>query len=496
MSAQTVNSALPRQKSEARERALGSIESEAMKAPREAGERDAGAKRAKTAAKRKKSAAAHPIRLQITSRQLAFVRAEADEVLFGGAAGGGKSFAQLIDALVYALRYAGSQQLILRRTMPELERTLVRGALALYPSAIYRYAKSERTGRFINGSTIEFGYCDNEKDVYRYQSAEYDVVRFDELTHFTEEMYLYLLSRLRGVNGFPKQAKSTSNPGNIGHAWVKRRFIDAAAPETTAKEANGTRLFLPARVTDNVFLMKKDPGYLRRLCNLGEEERRRLLEGDWDVRAGQYFSEWRREKHVCAPFEIPKEWTRIFTMDYGLDMLAGYWIALDETGRAYVYRELYESDRIISEAAGRILAQTAPGERVALWLAPPDLWNRRQDSGRSAAELFASNGIVLTRASAARVPGWYALKELLGARGDGRPGLLFFENCVNAIRCVPALQHDAADPNDCANRPHELTHAPDALRYFAAHRILPRADPAGLCDAFDDELAGLIGFGR
>lgn len=434
-------------------------------------------------------------RLQLTRRQLAFLRAGADEVLFGGAAGGGKSYAQILDALVYALQYPGSRQLILRRTMPELERTLVRAALAVYPRSVYRYSKSDRIGAFANGSTVEFGYCDRDADVYRYQSAEYDVIRFDELTHFTEAMYLYLLSRLRGVNGYPKQVKSTSNPGNVGHAWVKRRFIDAGPPDTLLALEGGTRQFLPARVTDNVFLMLRDPGYLRRLANLGEEERRRLLDGDWDLRAGQYFGEWRRALHVCAPFPVPAHWTRVFAMDYGLDMLAGYWFALDpDSGRAFAYREAYAPELIISQAARHIRERTGAGERVSLWLAPPDLWNRRQDSGRSAADIFAENGIPLTRASAARVPGWYALKELLAPRADGRPGLVFFDVCAHAIRCLPALLRDAIDPNDCAVRPHEITHAPDAIRYFAAHRAMPGVG-AGRLDPFDGELEALRSFG-
>ena len=294
--------------------------------------------------------------------------------------------------------------------------------------------------------------------------------------------------------GYPKQVKSTSNPGNVGHAWVKRRFIDAGAPDLAHDSAGGTRLFLPARVTDNVFLMRRDPGYLRRLANLGEDERRRLLDGDWDVRAGQYFSEWRRERHVCAPFPVPGGWTRIFVMDYGLDMLAGYWIALDESGRAFVYREIYESDKIISAAAHAILARTGPGERISLRLAPPDLWNRRQDTGRSAADIFAECGMPLTRASASRVTGWYALKELLGVRADGAPGIVFFDTCVNAIRCIPALLRDPVDPNDCAVRPHEITHAPDAIRYFAAQRALPGRDPQE--DGFGAEISAMLAFGR
>ena len=144
------------------------------------------------------------------------MRSEAFETLFGGAAGGGKSHGQLLDALRFAVVYPGSRQLMLRRTMPELERSLVPAAMRLYPQSVASYKVSEHRWDFINGSTLEFGYCDAESDVTKYQSAEYDVIRFDELTHFTESQFTYLISRIRGANPYPKQVKSTTNPGGIG----------------------------------------------------------------------------------------------------------------------------------------------------------------------------------------------------------------------------------------------------------------------------------------
>ncbi len=226
---------------------------------------------------------------EITARQAEFMRSEAMETLFGGAAGGGKSYAQLIDALVFAGRYPGSRQLVLRRTLRELERSLIAVSEQVYPQAVGKLVRSENQWRMGNGSVIEFGHCQYESDVTRYQSAEYDVIRFDELTHFTEHQYTYLISRVRGANGFPKQVKSTTNPGGLGHDWVKKRFIDAMSPDTVSEFEGGSRLFLPAKVTDNVFLMRRDPGYRRRLKNLGEKERRALLEGDWDLQEGRYF---------------------------------------------------------------------------------------------------------------------------------------------------------------------------------------------------------------
>ncbi|MBQ6823613.1 MAG: terminase family protein, partial [Clostridia bacterium] len=181
-----------------------------------------------------------PITLEITPLQHRFMTAAEDEVLFGGAAGGGKSFGQLADALRYALCYPGSRQLLLRRTLPELESSLIRTAQELFPAALYHYISSRHTGVFVNGSVLDFGYCDSERDALRYQSTEYDVIRFDELTHFTEGMYLYLMSRLRGSTPYPRQMKSTTNPGGIGHDWVKRRFIDPAPPDTPIEDGLGS----------------------------------------------------------------------------------------------------------------------------------------------------------------------------------------------------------------------------------------------------------------
>lgn len=409
-----------------------------------------------------------PFTLKVTPLQYRFMTASEDEILFGGAAGGGKSYGQLVDAMRYALQYPGSRQLLLRRTLPELENSLIRSALAMFPTWLYHYVSSKHTGIFANGSLLDFGYCDSERDVFRYQSAEYDVIRFDELTHFSESMYLYLMSRLRGANPYPRQMKSTTNPGGLGHDWVKRRFIDPAPPEQVIADPWGTRKFIPARVQDNRFLMAGDPNYINRLHRLPEQERRALLEGDWDLCEGRFFSAWQRDLHICAPFEIPADWRRRCAIDYGLDMLAGVFVAEDPQGYFYVYREVYESDLIVSQAARRLLAAE---QRIESVYAPPDLWSRQKDSGRSIADLFRENGVSLQRVSAARSAGWAILQEWLQPRpdrdGNLRPRLRIFSSCRNLIRCLPMLQWDPQTPGDCLKTPHELTHAPDALRYFA-----------------------------
>ncbi len=442
--------------------------------------------------------------LKMTRKQQEFINADAFEVLFGGAAGGAKSHGQVLDALLYALTYAGSKQLVLRRTYQELEKSLIRASLQFYPREVCKYNDSAHMWRFTNGSLIDFGYCDYEKDVYRYQSAEYDVIRFDELTHFTESMYTYLISRVRGANDFPKRVKSSTNPGGVGHAWVKARFIDPAPAGTVWQAEFGSRVFIPSLVQDNPFLMKSDPEYLTRLENLNEREKKALLYGDWNIFEGQYFAEFDPAVHVRRAFGIPAHWRRYRALDYGLDMLACLWIAVDESGRAFVYRELYEPGLIISDAAKRIL-DTNAGERVAATLAPPDLWNRRQETGKSAYDIFAANGVPMVKTSNDRVDGWYAVKEYLkvcrGQQDVPEAQLVIFENCRNLIRTLPALLVDDKNPNDAAREPHEVTHAPDALRAFCVTRTLigKRPEPPKDWDepgSYEEQVEMFITYGR
>lgn len=415
--------------------------------------------------------------IKISKKQQQFMNAKATEVLFGGAAGGGKSYGQTVDAFLYALKYPGSRQLLLRRTYRDLDKSIVRIVLGWYPRGIFSYNSSSHVGRFLNGSCIDFGYCANENDVYQYQGAEYDVIRFDELTHFTEAQYIYLISRVRGANDFPKQIKSSTNPGGVGHQWVKERFVDPSPPNSEFIGNDGmTRIFIPSLLSDNKFLMEKDPNYKKRLEALSEREKKALLYGDWNIFDGQYFPEFDRNVHVSRPFEIPKEWRRYRAFDYGLDRLACYWIAIDSTRTVYVYKELCESDLPISTACERINAMTDEGEEIYITLAPPDMWSRSQETGRSKASLFNEYGVTVTKSSNDREAGWLAIKELLKTDANGISRLVIFDNCVELIKCLPALQVDPKKPTDCSTEPHDITHAPDALRYFAVFYSRP-AEP-------------------
>ena len=440
------------------------------------------------------------IKWEQSEQQRLFCETDAFEVLYGGKAGGGKSYVQCQDALIYGLTYPHSRQLILRRTFPELQKSIIRTTQEMYPREFAKYNAGAHMWTLCNGSVIDFGYCDSESDVYRYQSAEYDVIRFDELTHFTEDMYLYMISRVRGANGYPKHVKSSTNPGGVGHGFVKARFIDPGIQNKTFQAKNSTRIFIPANLKSNKWLMEKDPEYAVRLRNLPEDEYKKLGLGLWDINDGAYFSEWRRDLHVAEPFEIPKEWRRYFAMDYGLDMLAGYWIAVDGMGNAYAYREIYESGKVITEALNGIKAMQG-GDVPYEYIAPPDMWNRRQDTGRSVAEIFADGGIMLVKAQNSRVQGWYDLKEWLHPRenefGEIKPRLRVFANCTHLIRTLPMLETDKHNPNDVAGEPHEYTHAADALRYWAAGRpvptpVMPERDE--YFPEYDEQVESLLGY--
>ncbi len=418
------------------------------------------------------------LKLEITKKQNSFINSTAFETLFGGAAGGGKSYGQLIDALKYSLEYPKSKQIIFRRTFPDLEKSLIRVSREIYPTTIAVYNDSKHIWRFKNGSIIDFGYIASESDVYQYQSAEYDVIRFDELTHFTEFMYTYMISRCRGANTFPKRIKSSTNPGGVGHNWVKERFINIGPPNvvhecqlTADSEKKSTRIFIPSLIADNKFLLESDPDYVARLDNLPEKERKALKYGNWDIFDGQFFAEFDRTVHVVEPFEIPKHWYIYFTMDYGLDMLAGYWIAVDTQGNAYVFREVYMPNLIVSKA--RDLIKSMTNEQIYAYLAPPDLWNRHKETGKSTADIFAEGDIILYKTNNDRKQGWLQMKEWLKTstdeQGQQTSRLKIFNTCKNLIRCIPELQHDSKRIGDVANEPHEITHGPDAIRGFCVY---------------------------
>lgn len=390
---------------------------------------------------------------------------------YGGARGGGKSWAVRTKAVGGALRYPGIKILIIRRTYRDMENSMITPLVKLVPQSIGWYNATMNMVFFANGSTIKFGHLPNYGATVEgeYQGQEYDWIFIDEATQFTESEFRGIGGCLRGVNDIPKRMYLTCNPGGVGHQWVKRLFVDRKfKPEENPDDYT----FIQATWKDNVDLMASSPAYKTMLDNLPESVRKAHRDGDWNALAGQYFSEFDPKLHTVKPFRIPAEWKRYRTFDYGLDCFACLWIAVDFGGRCYVYREVAQSGLIVSDAAALALGCTTPEERIAYTIAPPDMWSTLKDTGKTIAQIFMENGLGLVKANNSRVQGWMAMKELLKPMGDEKPGLLIFSDCHGLIDDIQALQFDDKNPSDCAKNPHEVTHRPDACRYFCQSRVM------------------------
>lgn len=433
---------------------------------------------------------------QLNRKQEEFYKCRAKYNAYGGARGGGKTHAVRIKAVMGAATYPGIRILIVRRTYPELQANHIEPMLKLVPSGLASYRGDLRQMYFINGSIIKFGHFQSyNQAMTEYQGQEYDWIFIDEATQFTEEEFRLLGGCLRGVNEFPKQFFLTCNPGGVGHRWVKRLFIDREYNQDSdnpeENENPDDYHFIQATVDDNEALMNSEGGeaYKKMLSSLPENIRQAHRYGDWDVLSGNYFPEFSVGRHVVQPFSIPKHWTRYRAFDYGLDMLAVLWVAVDEKGRAYVYRELRQSNQNVSEASRLILENTGRDERISVTFAPPDMWNRQKDSGKSMAELYMTSGVPIVKANNNRVQGWLQVKEFLMDGADGQPGLVVFSTCKGLISDMQAIQADETNPNDCAKQPHDITHGPDSLRYFCISRTLPGEMPVDPVykDEFDDD---------
>lgn len=408
------------------------------------------------------------------------------ELLYGGAAGGGKSDWLLWHQYHLALEHPGFSGLILRRTFPELRRSLIKRSLIRFDHSVAKYRRAEKVWEFRNGSTIEFGYCEADDDVYQYQSAEYDCVAFDELTQWPSDVpYTYLMSRLRSdwrkaARGLVPHIIAGTNPGGVGGHWVKERFVDIAPAETRTEHVDDelgtvtTRVFIPALLNDNRYVNKD--AYVAALGNLATETREALLNGSWDQVEGQYFTQWNRAVHVIAPFTIPSWWARARGYDYGYTNPACcLWAAFDEDGTAYVYREWYATGHTPPAQARAIEALNGPHEKIGYTVADPSIWTRT-GAGPPIATQLADHGLVTRKANNARVDGWARVRsylELDARQADdehpaGKPKLYVFSNCLNLIRTLPMLVRDRSNPEDLDTDGED--HAADALRYLLMSR--------------------------
>ena len=400
-------------------------------------------------------------------KQKEFFSSRAKYTAYGGARGGGKSWALRRKLIGLCLNYAGIRCLLIRRSLGEIKSNHLIPMLKEY-GEILTYSENEKAISFENGSKIIFGYCSCDRDVLRYQGQEYDIIAIDEATQLSEYQFSIFRASLRGVNDFPKRIYLTCNPGGIGHSWVKRLFIDRDFREN---EDPMDYRFIPALVYDNEVLLNRDPTYVDQLKALPQRLRDAWLNGRWDVFEGQFFSEFNEDIHVVDANVIPKNAGRFIAFDYGFDMLAVLLLAKDTQGNIYVERELCQPNLTLGEAAVAIV-EFISGDFVEYAVASPDLWNRRQDSGKSGFEIMQTISKMppMIAADDRRIPGWRTLKEYLSQR-DGKPKLFICRECSELIHCMQSLLCDKNRIEDASNEPHSITHAPEALRYGVMSRF-------------------------
>ena len=404
--------------------------------------------------------------------QTDFLAAPETDVLYGGAAGGGKSYAMLVDPLRFAHR-AAHRALILRRSMPEL-RELIDKSRELYPQAFpgCKFREVEKIWTFPSGAKLEFGFLERDADVYRYQGQAYSWIGFDEITHLnTEFSWNYLASRLRTTDSLiTPYMRCTANPGGAGATWVKKRYVNPSEPNESFVGKDGlTRRFIPARLEDNPYL-STDGRYEQMLKALPEVQRKQLLEGNWDITEGAAFTEFDVEVHVIPPFEIPIGWERLKGIDYGYASESScIWGCVDPSdGTLIIYRELYRKG-----LTGEMLAQMITNMELedpfsVQGVLDTAAWNRTGTTGPTVGETLQRAGHKLRRADKNRIQGKIQIHEYLRVQPSGRPKIQIFNSCPNLIRELQSIPLDKSNPEDVDT--HAPDHAYDALRYLIMSR--------------------------
>ena len=440
-------------------------------------------------------------------KQIRMLRAATKHVGFGGARGGGKSWAVRTKAKLLALRWPGIKLLIVRRTYPELINNHIQ-ILRQELLALAKYNDKDKVLRFDNGSSIHFMYCAKDGDLDRLQGVEYDVIFLDEATQLSEYQMRTISACLRGVNDFPKRIYYTCNPGGQGHGYVKRIFIDR---RYEPGENPADYSFIQSLVTDNKALMKSQPDYIRQLEALPEKLRKAWLEGDWDIFEGQFFEDFRavpdpvrcleagltaeearaqgRWTHVIPARAPAPGWKLYRSFDWGYSKpFSCAWWAVDFDGRLYRILELYGCTKTPNEGVKwtpdqvfrriRELEDSHPwlrGKRVE-GVADPAIWDG--SGGESIAETGERYGVYFSPGDHKRIPGWMQCHYRLRFDEEGLPMLYVYDSCAAFLRTIPSLVYDPLRPEDLDTTGED--HAADEWRYLCMARpITPKPEKSG-----------------
>ena len=450
-----------------------------------------------------------------SEKQRQFLTCTHKYVCFGGARGGGKSWAVRVKAVLLCYNYPGIVVCIIRKTYPELRENHIKQLRQMLrcdqPGERFAtYNDSEKKITFPNGSTILFRYLENEKDEGRFQGTEIDVLFLDEATQHPEQRWDILKACIRGVNKFPKRIYLTCNPGGEGHGWVKRLFIDRSFKDTENPEEY---VFIQSLVTDNKALMHEQPEYLDQLKALPPKQREAWLYGNWDIFEGQFFEDFyaepntiaaeaagcdmdkdelrraRRWVHVIEPFVPPREWTIYRSFDWGYHRpFSCAWWAVDYDGVLYRILELYGCSKDTPNEGWKwtpdqVFSEIAHIEREHPWLkgryihgvADPAIWDAQ--TGVSIAEVAMKHGIFFDKGDHERIAGWMQCHYRLAFDGNGFPMMYVFQNCKAFIRTVPLLQYDEHRAEDLDTDGED--HVADEWRYICMARpIEPRVSKA------------------
>lgn len=409
---------------------------------------------------------------------------------YGGARGGGKSWAVRVKSILLCCRWEGIKVLIVRKTYKELTNNHIVPLQAMLPREVAKYNKTEKVFTFFNGSTIWFGYCNNDSDLDQYQGAEYDVIFFDEATQLKEEWLKKINLAVRQPNGLPKRTYYTCNPGGVSHNYIKRLFIDKQYQDNEIPENYS---FTQALVTDNKVLMEIQPEYKAELEALPPKLRKAWLEGDWDIFEGQFFEDFvdrpeyyedRQWTHVIEPFEIPDGWKiyRSFDWGYNKPFSCGWW-AVDYDGVVYRILELYGCTKVANEGVKwtppKVFEEIHRIETEHRWLrgknivgiADPAIWDA--ETGESIADVAAKYHVLFQKGDHQRIPGWMQMHYRFAFDDNGYPMMYIFKNCKAFIRTIPLLQYDEHKPEDLDTDGED--HCADEVRYFLMSRpIKPR----------------------